>query len=135
MPCVAVKTTLYLPEDLKRDVERVARQRGVSEAELTRESLRGTVAESDRRGSAARDVLRSLASDSFELPGIGGAGLAAALELGERYADRGLGVPDASLVVLADRYGTRDLLTLDERHFRAVEPLQGGRFRLLPSDA
>lgn len=37
------KTTLYLPDDLKEAVTRVARQRGVSEAEVIRESLRATV--------------------------------------------------------------------------------------------
>lgn len=38
------------------------------------------------------------------------------------------------LRVLADRVGTNDLLTLDERHFRAVGTGDGGAFRLLPSD-
>jgi hypothetical protein len=27
------------------------------------------------------------------------------------------------------------LLTFDERHFRALRPLNGGRFTLLPNDA
>lgn len=64
-----------------------------------------------------------------------GTDLARAVDVDERYADLGLGITDCSLVVLAERYGTRDLLTLDERHFRAVAPLQGGSFRLLPADA
>jgi Arc/MetJ-type ribon-helix-helix transcriptional regulator len=34
------KTTVYLPDDLKRDLERVAATRGVSEAELIREAIR-----------------------------------------------------------------------------------------------
>jgi predicted transcriptional regulator len=38
------KTTLYLPADLKAALTRLARQRGVSEAEVIRESLRDTVA-------------------------------------------------------------------------------------------
>lgn len=38
------KTTLYLPTDLKSAVTRLARQRGVSEAEIIRESLRAAVA-------------------------------------------------------------------------------------------
>lgn len=43
---------------------------------------------------------------------------------------------DASIVVLAERYGTHDILTLDERHFRALRPITGRRtFRLLPADA
>jgi uncharacterized protein len=54
----------------------------------------------------------------------------------ERYADTGLGLADASLVAVAERLGTIDIATLDERHFRAVRPLAGGKaFRLLPADA
>lgn len=34
------KTTLYLPEDLKVAVKRAAGERGVSEAEILRESIR-----------------------------------------------------------------------------------------------
>ena len=37
------KTTVYLPEDLKLAVARTARQRGVSEAEVIRESIRSAV--------------------------------------------------------------------------------------------
>jgi len=37
--------------------------------------------------------------------------------------------------VLADRHHTTDLLTLEERHIRAVSPLAGGSLRLLPADA
>lgn len=37
------KTTLYLPDNLKAAVKRAALSRGVSEAEVIRESLRTTV--------------------------------------------------------------------------------------------
>lgn len=37
------KTTLYLPEDLKAAVKRAAAERGVSEAEIVRESIRASV--------------------------------------------------------------------------------------------
>ena len=57
------------------------------------------------------------------------------MRVAERSADAGLGLTDASLVVLAQRLGTADIATLDERHFRAVRPLAGGdTFRLLPAD-
>ena len=36
-----------------------------------------------------------------------------------KYTELEIGLADASIVVLATRYGVRDLLTLDERHFRA----------------
>jgi predicted nucleic acid-binding protein len=41
---------------------------------------------------------------------------------------------DASLVILAERHDTLDLLTLDERHFRAISGPKGRSFRLLPAD-
>jgi len=37
------KTTVYLPTELKSAIKRVARQRGVSEAEVIRESIREAV--------------------------------------------------------------------------------------------
>ena len=49
-----------------------------------------------------------------------------------RYRDQAIGVADASIVVLADRYRTREVLTLDHRHFDVLRPLSGGRFKLLP---
>jgi len=51
-----------------------------------------------------------------------------------RYRDLRLGLADASLVVLAKRYGSRRILTFDERAFRVVVPLQGGSFTSLPGD-
>jgi predicted nucleic acid-binding protein len=34
--------------------------------------------------------------------------------------------------VLAQRFGTRRILTLDRRHFDVLRPLDGGRFTLVP---
>lgn len=39
---------------------------------------------------------------------------------------------DASLVILAERYSTDRLLTLDHRHFRVLRTSGGGPFVLLP---
>ncbi len=61
--------------------------------------------------------------------------LGASVRVAERYADTGLGLADASLVVLAQRCKTIAIATLDERHFRAVRPLgSGNAFQLLPRD-
>lgn len=38
-----MKTTLYLPDDVKRAVQLVARRRCVSEAEVVRDALRATL--------------------------------------------------------------------------------------------
>lgn len=61
--------------------------------------------------------------------------LAEARQLATRYRDLRLGLADASLIVLAARYATTRILTLDERAFRAVTPLHGGAFTVLPADA
>jgi predicted nucleic acid-binding protein len=58
-----------------------------------------------------------------------------AAQVADRYADLGIGLTDASLVVLAARVGSTDIATFDERHFRAIVPLRGApAFRLLPLD-
>jgi hypothetical protein len=52
----------------------------------------------------------------------------------ERYGDQDIGLADASNVVLAERHGTSSILTLDERHFRALQGSNGEPFHLLPAD-
>jgi predicted nucleic acid-binding protein len=61
--------------------------------------------------------------------------VASAREVVGRYRDLGIGLADASIVVLAARHETDRVLTLDERHFRALTPAAGESFRLLPADA
>lgn len=53
-------------------------------------------------------------------------------DLVDRYADFPLGAVDASVVVLADRFETDLIVTLDRRHFGAVQSPRGRRFHLLP---
>jgi predicted nucleic acid-binding protein len=77
-------------------------------------------------------VLRELASGAYHLDHLGTAELERAAQLVERYGDLGIGVTDASIVVLAARHRTRTVLTLDRRHFGVLRPLDGGRFRILP---
>ncbi len=52
----------------------------------------------------------------------------------DRYRELGVGLTDASLVVLSRRYSTLDVLTLDERHFRIMTGAGEAPFRLLPAD-
>ena len=58
--------------------------------------------------------------------------LARAGAIVERYADQAIGAADASNVILAARYSTPTIVTLDRRHFDVVRPLGGGRFTCLP---
>jgi predicted nucleic acid-binding protein len=53
-------------------------------------------------------------------------------ELVGRYRDLPLGGTDASLVALAERFGTDRVATLDHRHFRVVRPLHVPALTLLP---
>jgi hypothetical protein len=51
------------------------------------------------------------------------------------YADLNLGIADASVIATAERLNIRRILTVDERHFRAVRAQDGKPFTLLPADA
>ncbi len=77
-------------------------------------------------------VLRELAAGAWELPGFAGADLDRAAAVIRRYRDQQVGVADASNVVLARRYHTRTIATLDHRHFDVLRPLTGGRFTIVP---
>jgi uncharacterized protein len=74
--------------------------------------------------AAGRYVVASLDREEY--------GLAAALDA--QYGDLGLGLADLAVMIVAKRFETRRLVTFDERDFRAVTPLQGGTFTLLPAD-
>jgi uncharacterized protein len=81
------------------------------------------------------DFLADLARGTFVVECLTREELQLAREVVERYGSLRLGLADASLVVLAQRYRCHRILTFDERAFRTVRPLQGGTFALLPSDA
>lgn len=83
---------------------------------------------------ARRAFLEDLAARRYESPGLDSRDYASALGLDRRYADLNLGLADLSVAVLAQKVRTRRILTFDQRHFRALRPLQGGAFTLLPAD-
>jgi predicted nucleic acid-binding protein len=76
--------------------------------------------------------LRELTGGAWDLPAIDSEELVKARAVIERYADQNIGVADASNVILAERYRTRTIVTLDRRHFDVLRPLVGGRFRVRP---
>lgn len=89
-----------------------------------------------RFGEAARRAfLSDLAARRYDVACLEAGDYRMVAELDARYADLGLGLADCSIMVLAERFGTRRLLSFDERHFRAVAPLQGESFQLLPADS
>jgi uncharacterized protein len=88
-----------------------------------------------RFGEAARRAfLDDLAAQRYDVVCLEAGDYRTVAELDARYSDLCLGLADCSILVLAERYGTRRLLSFDERHFRTVAPLQGGSFTLLPAD-
>ena len=78
--------------------------------------------------------LADLADGTFAVECLGRDDIEAAAKITSRYRDLRLGLADASLVVLAARRETLRILTFDQRAFRAVQPLQGGAFQVLPAD-
>ena len=54
-------------------------------------------------------------------------------ELIAAYRDFDLGLADTAVMATAERLGISNILTVDERHFRAVRP-RSGPFILLPAD-
>lgn len=79
-------------------------------------------------------LLAEVARGAFRLEPFTNPDVGTALDTLERYKDLDLGIADASNAVLAARHATRDILTLDERHFRVVTTPDGTPFRLLPAD-
>ncbi len=74
---------------------------------------------------AAVALLDQVADGAYRLEPMTAGDIARASEIIGRYRDLELGVADASLVVLAERYRTSDILTLDQRHFRPAAPGAG----------
>src|SRR5262249_25808290 len=56
----------------------------------------------------------------------------AAAELMDRYSDTPMDFADATLVLLADRLGVTDILTLDRRGFSTYRTAKGKPFRIAP---
>lgn len=83
--------------------------------------------------SAQTALLEEVARGVYQLESFGAHDVARAKEVLEKYADLAIGLADASIVVLAERHGAADVLTLDERHFRALRIGTRKRFKVLPS--
>jgi predicted nucleic acid-binding protein len=84
--------------------------------------------------TAELEVLADVGQGVYQLEPFSATDVLAARAIIQRYADLRLGLADASIVVLAERFQCRDVLTLDQRHFRAVAGPGGQPFRLIPLD-
>jgi uncharacterized protein len=87
-----------------------------------------------RIGETARmSLLDEVARGAYDLQPFTAADIRNATAVIERHADLGISLADASIVVLAARHKTQDVLTLDERHFRVLSANRKP-MRLLPAD-
>ena len=88
-----------------------------------------------RGGPAARrPFLADLAAGRYRVECLEQEDYKTIASLEDTYSDLGVGLADLSIVILASRFGTNRVATFDERHFRALRPLDGGAFTLLPYD-
>ena len=84
--------------------------------------------------AAQRALLKEVGRGAYDLEAFSRQDVVEATAIMDRHADLDIGLADASIVVLAQRHRTSDVLTLDERHFRALRDSRGRPFRLLPAD-
>jgi predicted nucleic acid-binding protein len=83
---------------------------------------------------ARRNFIADLAAGRFTVACLEREDYTTIGDLDARYTDLGLGLADCSVILMASRYGTDQIVSFDERHFRAVTPLGGGAFTILPAD-
>lgn len=88
-----------------------------------------------RHGQPAQlAFLDEVAAGVYELAEFDRADVKAATAVVRRYDDLGVGLADASIVVLAEKHDTIDVLGFDTCHFRVMRGPAGRPFRLLPDD-
>ncbi|MGH8934962.1 MAG: PIN domain-containing protein [Acidimicrobiia bacterium] len=132
-PLVAYADRLDPHHERVRTLIRAERQDLVVPATVTAEAdyLLGS-----RIGAPARLAFyQDIAAGRLRVECLDAGEHATVADLHQRYRDLDPGLADLSIVVLAFRFGTRRILTFDERDFRALRPIQGGAFSLLPADA
>jgi uncharacterized protein len=84
---------------------------------------------------AELDLLDDILGGAFTLEPFTLADLRRSRELIDQYSSLDIGLADAAVIAVAERIGTRRILTVDERHFRVVRAVDGKPFTLIPADA
>jgi predicted nucleic acid-binding protein len=82
--------------------------------------------------SAELAVLDELAGGAWELASLDIMDVQEARAVMGNYADQEIGLADASMVILAGRYRTRTIATLDRRHFGVLRTTDGHAFDIVP---
>jgi predicted nucleic acid-binding protein len=81
---------------------------------------------------AEQAFVTSLADGELEIEQVTAEDLGRISHLLDQYADLELGFVDASVIAIAERLETRDILTTDVRHFSAVRPRHARSLLLSP---
>ena len=82
--------------------------------------------------AVARAFFAGVERGDLELLGFDNEDFARANAIMARYPSVPLGIADASVMALAERYQIKRILTLDRRHFSLVKPINMEYFELLP---
>lgn len=82
------------------------------------------------RGEQA--MLEELLDGAYELPALTWEDIRSCRAIISSYPDKALGLADASLIVLADRFMTPRIATFDRRHFGTTLGMDGNSLELLP---
>jgi hypothetical protein len=80
-------------------------------------------------------LLDEVVRGAYRLEGFTAEDIERAGAVMRRYGDLEIGLADASIVVLAERHRTTEILTLDLRHFQALRVGGRRRFRIVPADS
>ena len=86
----------------------------------------------DRWPKVEAAFLDEVARGTFELVHLTSADLIRMGQLVVQYADFPIGAVDASVIAVAERFGTGRVATLDQRHFNTVRPAHVPALTLLP---
>jgi uncharacterized protein len=82
--------------------------------------------------AVSRAFLEDLTQGYFTFLSVDLADIAQAIKVMARYQGVPLGLVDASLVALAERYSLQRIVTLDRRHFSLIKPEGMEYLELLP---
>ena len=77
-------------------------------------------------------AVRSVADGELPLEPVEPEDVGRAAQLMKQYSDFPIGFVDSSIVALAERLDTTDLLTTDRRHFGSIRPRHAPRLTLHP---
>ena len=87
----------------------------------------------DRLGHhVMREFVRQMGGPNWTIEPLKNEDLSRCLEILEQYKDNHLDFVDATIISIAERLNIKQVLTLDQRHFRVIRPAHCQAFEILP---